>query len=236
MKTIKWLDRNLELMILAILLAIMSVLSFANVIMRYGFHNAIGWSDEVCCYCLALSAFFALPCAIRLGTTIKVDTFTVLLPKPVQKVLEILCSAGMVVFLGWLLAGNYRIIGNAASVGQASPALGIPIANLYTIMAAAIALAILRYLQFIVRTVTGKVDEEEKPDDETSFTELELGTVSESETSRAEQINDEYALLHQDVLHAQASGETPAVSKEMKESVFAGDMGSDSHNTDGKEA
>ncbi len=62
MNIVKWLDKNLELMILAFLLAVMSVLSFTNVIMRYCFHSALSWSDEICCYCLALSAFFSLPC------------------------------------------------------------------------------------------------------------------------------------------------------------------------------
>ena len=49
MKQIKWLEKNFELMILAIMLVVMSCLSFANVIMRYCFHNALSWSDEVCC-------------------------------------------------------------------------------------------------------------------------------------------------------------------------------------------
>ena len=38
MKSIKWLDKNFELIILAIFLVIMSLLSFSNVIMRYCFH------------------------------------------------------------------------------------------------------------------------------------------------------------------------------------------------------
>ena len=41
MKQIKWLEKNFELMILAIMLVVMSCLSFANVIMRYCFHNAL---------------------------------------------------------------------------------------------------------------------------------------------------------------------------------------------------
>ncbi|WP_337928843.1 TRAP transporter small permease, partial [Acidaminococcus timonensis] len=58
MKLVKWFDKNLELLILAIMLAVMCCLSFANVIMRYGFHHALTWSDEICCYLLALSAFY----------------------------------------------------------------------------------------------------------------------------------------------------------------------------------
>lgn len=66
MKLVKWLDKNLELLILAIMLAVMCCLSFANVIMRYGFHHALTWSDEICCYLLALSAFTA--CPVRYAT------------------------------------------------------------------------------------------------------------------------------------------------------------------------
>lgn len=85
MKLVKWFDKNLELLILAIMLAVMCCLSFANVIMRYGFHHALTWSDEICCYLLALSAFYCLPCAVRHGVSIKVDTFTTMMPESLQK-------------------------------------------------------------------------------------------------------------------------------------------------------
>lgn len=150
MKIVKWLDKNFELMILAFLLAVMSVLSFTNVIMRYCFHNALSWSDEICCYCLALSAFFSLPCAIRMGTSIQVDTFITMVPKSVRKVLEQVCNVMMIGFLALLLKGTFGIIGNAAKVGQASPALRIPLAQIYSIMAFAIMLGIVRYVQAIV--------------------------------------------------------------------------------------
>ncbi len=161
MKQIKWLEKNFELMILAIMLVVMSCLSFANVIMRYCFHHALSWSDEVCCYCLALSAFFALPCAVRLGVSIKVDTFTSMIPKNLQKLLGLICDVVMIVFLCWLFKGTTEIIANAAQVNQASPALGIPIANIYSAMAFGIALGILRYVQLIYRVVTNKTDEKE---------------------------------------------------------------------------
>ena len=102
MKVLHWLDRNFELLILAIMLAVMCVLSFANVVMRYGFHHALTWSDEVCCYLLALSAFFCLPCAIRRGVSLKVDTFTRLLPESIQKYIEILITLVMMGII-WFL-------------------------------------------------------------------------------------------------------------------------------------
>lgn len=153
MKSIKWLEKNFELAILAAFLIIMSVLSFANVILRYCFHQALSWSDEVSCYCLALSAFFCLPCAIRMGTSIKVDTFTTILPLNMQRIINMVCNVGMIVFLVWLFKGTIVIIQNAAKIKQASPALQIPLAYLYGIMGFAIVLAILRYIQAIIKGV-----------------------------------------------------------------------------------
>ena len=150
MNIVKWLDKNLELMILAFLLAVMSVLSFTNVIMRYCFHSALSWSDEICCYCLALSAFFSLPCAVRMGTSIRVDTFTTMLPKQVQEAVEQVCSVAMILFLVFLLKGTLGIVENAAKVGQASPALRIPLTKIYSVMGVAVLLGILRYVQMLV--------------------------------------------------------------------------------------
>lgn len=160
MKLIRWLDKNFELTILAVLLAVMSVLSFANVIMRYCFKSALSWSDEVCCYCLALSAFFALSCAVRQGVSIRVDTFVTLLSPKVQKVLEVVCSLVMLVFLGLLFQGTCRIAATSAGIGQASPALRIPVAGLYGTMGFAVALAMFRYVQFTWRTLTNREEEE----------------------------------------------------------------------------
>lgn len=162
MKTLKWLDKNFELLILSILLAIMSVLSITNVFMRYCMQHALSWSDEVCCYCLALSAFFSLPCAIRLNTSIKVDTFVMLLPEKIRKILGIVCNCIMVVFLFWITQGCVQMTENAHRIGQASPALRIPLYWLYGAMTFAIILGLLRYIQVIFKTILNKKLTEEE--------------------------------------------------------------------------
>ena len=60
MSFLRKLDKNFEFVFLAGLLIIMTVLSFANVVMRYFFKAPIFWSDEICCYCLALRAELTL--------------------------------------------------------------------------------------------------------------------------------------------------------------------------------
>ena len=156
MSFLRKLDKNFEFVFLAGLLIIMTVLSFANVVMRYFFKAPIFWSDEICCYCLALSAFVCLPCSIRYKSAIRVDTFVTLLPKFLQKLLLVACDAIMVVFLCWCVKGGVDVAAIAARINQKSPALQIPVAYFYWFMTFCFGLAIFRSLQSIYLTFRGE--------------------------------------------------------------------------------
>lgn len=156
MSIIKWLDKNLEYICLAGLLIIMTVLSFTNVILRYVFKAPLSWSDEVCCYCLALSAFITLPCAIRTRVVISVDTLTTLLPEGIKKVLSTICHVLMIAFLFFCVKGSLDLAANAVSVNQTSPALGIPVGYLYYFVAGCFVLAIGRTIQIMYLDWFGK--------------------------------------------------------------------------------
>lgn len=160
MSFIKWLDKNFEYFCLAVFLVIMTVLSFANVIMRYFFHNALSWSDEVCCYCLTLSAFFCLSCSIRHRNAIRVDTFTAMLPEKVQKILNYVCDVIMILFMILCVKGGLDVAANAAEINQKSPALQIPVAWLYYVMTFCFVLGIVRCVQSIIQDIRGVKEEE----------------------------------------------------------------------------
>jgi len=132
MSFLKWLDKNFEYVCLAFFLVIMTVLSFANVILRYCFN-------------------FCLSCSIRHRSAIRVDTLTVMLPKAVQNVLNYVCNAIMIVFMGFCIKGGLEVAANAASVNQKSPALQIPVAGLYHVMTFCFALSIFRLVQICWR-------------------------------------------------------------------------------------
>ena len=156
MSFLKKLDKNFELVCLAILLMIMTVLSFANVVMRYCFKSPIYWSDEVCCFCLALSAFFCLPYSIRWRTAIRVDTFSSMLPKVAQRILQVVCDVIMLAFLGICVKGGIDLVGNAAKIAQKSQALQIPVHILYGVMTFCFVLAIFRTVQVLYLEFTAK--------------------------------------------------------------------------------
>lgn len=159
MTVLKWLDKNFEICCMSILLVVMTVLSFANVVMRYCFNNALSWSDEVCCYCLALSAFFSLPATIRNRSMIRVDTFTTMLSKPTQKAITMVCTVIVALFSVLLFKGGLDLIAVTVKTGQRSPALQVPVANFYWVMTICFVLAILRGIQVIFLDITGKESE-----------------------------------------------------------------------------
>lgn len=159
MKVLKWLDKNFEIGCMALLLAIMTVLSFTNVIMRYCFGNALTWSDEVCCYCLAISAFLSLPATIRNKSMIRVDTFTTMFSEKVQKVITIICTVVIGLFSALLVKGGYELIAVTEKTGQRSPALQIPVAYFYWAMTICFILAVIRTIQVLILDVKGKENE-----------------------------------------------------------------------------
>ena len=159
MSFLKWLDKNFEYVCLAILLIIMTLLSFANVVLRYCFNSSFSWSDEVCCYCLALSAFFCLPCSIRFGSAIKVDTFVTMLGKKAQGIMLIICDVVMGVFFVICTKGGFDIAAKALRAHQKSPALQAPVAVFYYVVAFCFILAIVRTIQamyFKVKTINNQ--------------------------------------------------------------------------------
>ena len=156
MSVLKWLDRNFEIACMAVILAIMTVLSFANVVMRYCFGSALSWSDEVCCYGLAISAFISLPATIRLRRMIRVDTFTVMLSKKIQKWIGILCNVIILGFSGLCVKGSLDLIAVTVKTGQRSPALQIPVAYFYEVMMVCFVLAMIRAVEVLVLDLTGK--------------------------------------------------------------------------------
>lgn len=159
MAVLKWLDKNFEICCMALLLVVMTVLSFANVVMRYCFNNALSWSDEVCCYCLALSAFFSFPATIRNRTMLRVDTFTTMLSKSTQKVITIVCTVIVVLFSALLFKGGLDLIAVTMKTGQRSPALQMPVAYLYWVMTLCFIWSVFRGIQVVVLDITGKEKE-----------------------------------------------------------------------------
>lgn len=87
------------------LLAIMALLVFANVVLRYLFGFSLSWVEEVTRYMMIWLAWLAAGLALREGAHIAIDSLQAALPRHIARVVRlvvVLCILGFFAALVWL--------------------------------------------------------------------------------------------------------------------------------------
>jgi C4-dicarboxylate transporter DctQ subunit len=93
---------EIEETIIAVLLGLMTVLTFTNVIMRYVFDSLLIWSLEVVLMLFAWLVLFGISYAFKVTAHLGVDALLNVLTPPVRRVLA-LVAAGLCIFYAMLL-------------------------------------------------------------------------------------------------------------------------------------
>ena len=151
MSVLKFLDKKFELMLLGIMLAVFTVLMFLNVVLRYFFGSIIVWGDELCRYCLVASTFLSIPIWIRRRSGIRVDAVLSLLPKRMQKVMDVAVYVIMLVFFIFLFVSGIGVC--QSMTGQVSSAMRMPTVWLYGVVEFGFLLSAFRTVQVLVLQV-----------------------------------------------------------------------------------
>ena len=151
MSVLKFLDKKFELMLLGIMLAVFTVLMFVNVVLRYCLGDAIVWGDELCRYCLVGSTFLSIPIWIRRRSGIRVDAVISLLPKRIQKVMDVVVYLILLVFFIYLFVVGMNVM--ESMEGQLSAAMRMPTAWLYGVLEFGFLLSAFRTVQVLVLQV-----------------------------------------------------------------------------------
>ena len=81
-----WIDR-LEESLIAILLGLMTLLTFANVVARYGFNSNILWALELTVFMFAWLVLLGAPYAVKKGAHLGVDIIINMLGAPARRIL-----------------------------------------------------------------------------------------------------------------------------------------------------
>ncbi len=89
-------------LIIAAALALMVVLVFGNVVMRYGFNSGITVSEELSRWLFVWLTFLGAIVAMKEGAHLGSDTLVSRMPLPVKK-LFFLVGHGLMLFVCWLL-------------------------------------------------------------------------------------------------------------------------------------
>ena len=157
-RTLDAVCRVLEFLIAAGL-ALMVVLVFGNVVLRYGFNSGIGVSEEVSRWLFIWGTFLGALVALREHGHLGVDMVVSRLPAWGKKACFVLCHCLMLVILYMLFRGALEQTKINWDVAAATTGWSMAIVHVSGVVFAVLASAIL--LVDLYRVVTGQIRQEE---------------------------------------------------------------------------
>ena len=121
----KILERRLEEVISAAGLAIMACCVMFQVVMRFVFHKAAPWAEEIAVYGMVAAIYFGCSLAIRERAHIRITVVLDLLPKKLKLMTVILADLLWIGFIVFLFVQSLTWIHLLFETDYISPSLGI---------------------------------------------------------------------------------------------------------------
>ncbi|MEE9388661.1 MAG: TRAP transporter small permease [Paracoccaceae bacterium] len=116
METGKSFFDTLEESIIVALLGGMTLLTFANVVARYGFNDNILWALELTVFMFAWMVLLGVSYCVKIGAHLGVDAVTNIVPRPIKKFMALIAVAACIIFTFLLLKGAWDYWANFANL------------------------------------------------------------------------------------------------------------------------
>jgi C4-dicarboxylate transporter DctQ subunit len=153
---------HLEEGILATLLALMTVLTFVQVVLRYVFNSGLVWSLEATTYSFAALVLIGMSYGVRTKSHIAVDLFTKKLPPPLQRYVNFAAIIACVVYALLMLYGSFVLVERLFVLGNEARDIPAPKWLLTVTMPLGFALLAYRFLEAGWRLLLRGDDGEER--------------------------------------------------------------------------
>jgi TRAP-type transport system small permease protein len=143
--------------VIAACLAVMVVLVFGNVVLRYGFNSGITISEELSRWLLVWLTFLGAIVALREHAHLGVDTLVRMLPASGKRICFVI-NYCLMLFADWLLlSGSWRQ--TIINIEDRAPATGLSMAIFYAVGVVFGVSAAVILLYDLVRVLTGQASE-----------------------------------------------------------------------------
>lgn len=121
---------------MTIVLSMAGIVIFVNlaVFYRYVLADPLTWTTEISAYLLVYTVLFGASIALRHNQFVKVEVLANLLPRRLKTIIIILSQVLIGLFLVVCIGSPSMLIKKAILTKTVSPALGIPMANLYQLL------------------------------------------------------------------------------------------------------
>jgi TRAP-type C4-dicarboxylate transport system permease small subunit len=150
MKILRWLDQYFEEVILVFLSAIMVVVTFLQVFMRYVMQSSLGWSEELARYCMIWLIYIGISYGVKKQRHIKVDALLLLFKHKGKIIFNIISNLSFLVFAIFIIIYGSDMALKLWEWGQTSPALHIPVGLVYLATPIGMGLTAIRIIQQLI--------------------------------------------------------------------------------------
>ena len=113
--------------IIAFLLVAMTLLVFADVVMRFGFGTGFLWSQELTLYLSAWFVMFGISYGLKVGAHIGVDAVVKLLPTGMQRIASSIAIVLCLVYCGLFMYGTWIYLSTMFKLGIGMEDLSFPL-------------------------------------------------------------------------------------------------------------
>lgn len=151
----RW-TRRLEEGLLAFLLAVMTLLTFVQVILRYVFNSGFTWALEASTYLFGWLVLLGIAYGVRAGSHIGVDIVVQRLSPGPRRAVGVLAALLCIAYAGILLIGSYNYVDTMHTLGVEAEDLPIERWILLLALPIGFLLLLLRLIQVAWGILTGR--------------------------------------------------------------------------------
>jgi C4-dicarboxylate transporter DctQ subunit len=151
------LDR-LEEYLTAALLAAMTLLAFAQVVLRYVFDSGLIWALEAMTYLFGWLVLIGLSIGVRSNSHIAIDLVSERLPAPFRRAVALIAISLSLLYAALMLYGSWTLIVQLRVFGSLAHDIPLPRWVLLTSLPVGFALLGLRILQVAIGVIRGSHD------------------------------------------------------------------------------
>ena len=138
---------NLDLFLASIALAVLTLVTFAAVIMRYVLKAPLLWQEEAQAFCQVWMIFLGASVAFRQGSIVAIEMVVDALPEKGKRIMEYVVDMIVIFTLTFLMVKCQQYIAQIfGRTHRGTPILGIPYELIYGISPYGCGLMILSYL------------------------------------------------------------------------------------------
>lgn len=124
--------------------ALMGLVLFVQIVMRYIFNHPLIWSEEMARYLFIWMAFIGIGYGVKYDLHIKMEAFLAIFPQKVQQGVVIVTEIVALVFLGIVLVPSIQFAVHTGHVP--SSAMGIPMYWVYSAFPVGLILGMVRMM------------------------------------------------------------------------------------------